>query len=475
MATTAQTSRPEKKGADKRLKIVNVAIADIRPSPENDTLYRPVLASDPEINSLAQSIKAIGLREPLVLTLDGYILSGHRRFMASKIARLTEVPCRYENIRRIDEPDRFVVLLREFNRQRVKALDEQLRESVVDIDPEEARAELINYRREKSKVDHDQLLLGSYKRRKAISPAKTPMVEAIFRALEKLKGILPVSDRQIHYVLLNNPPLIHASKPESRYRNNIASYKSLVELLTRMRLNGLISFEAIADETRPVTIWNVSREPGAFIATEMNEFLKGYFRDLMQSQPNHVELLCEKNTVARIVTDVASEFCLPVTSARGFCSLPPRHAMAKRFRKSGKSKLVVLIVSDFDADGECIAESFGRSMRDDFEIGDIVPIKVALTHEQVLKYNLPQGLEAKSETARSRAFIEKFGANSWELEALPHETLQQIIRDTIANVIDMDLFEQERVAEDRDAARLKGIRDLMQKNFASFVMEVDAQ
>ena len=57
--------------------------------------------------------------------------------------------------------------------------------------------------------------------------------------------------------------------------------------------------------------------------------------------------------------------------------------MAQRFKKSGKDKLVLLMVSDFDPDGEEIAHSFARSMRDDFGVADIHPIKVALTAAQV--------------------------------------------------------------------------------------------
>jgi len=35
----------------------------------------------------------------------------------------------------------------------------------------------------------------------------------------------------------------------------------------------------------------------------------------------------------------------------------------------------VLIVSDFDPDGEEIAQSFARSLRDDFSISTIKPVK----------------------------------------------------------------------------------------------------
>ena len=316
----------------KHHKIVFVSITNIQPSPENDDLYRPVLDSDPAIQALAESIRENGLREPLVLSLDGYILSGHRRYVACKLAGLKKVPVRYENVRRLTQRDKFLTLLREFNRQRVKSLDEQIRESVIDADPEEARAELREYRREKSKVGHDSLSLGAVKTRKKISAAKTAFQQAIVDVVYERRDYWPLSDRQIHYALLNNPPLKHSGKPDSIYRNDQPSYKSLVELVTRMRIVGTIPFDAIGDETRPFTEWDVHREPGAFVAKEIKDFLMGYSRDLIQSQPNHIEVVVEKNTVAGILRTVCGEFCIPMTSGRGYCSLPPRYKLAERFR-----------------------------------------------------------------------------------------------------------------------------------------------
>ena len=444
--------------------IVMVAIDDCHPSPENETLYRPVLETDPEIVAMAESIRQNGLREPLVLSLDGFILSGHRRYAACKLAGLSMVRARYDRVRRDTDPDRCLNLLREYNRQRVKSLDEQIRESIVDADPDEARAELVEYRRRTSEVGQDPLLIGEGRARKAISRAKKPFCDAITGVLVDRQKFWPLSARQIHYALLNRPPLKHASKPDSTYRNTLADYKSLIELLTRMRLVGLVSFDAVSDETRPVIVWNVHREPGGFVRSEIDNFLKGYYRNLQQSQPNHIEVVVEKNTVSGIVKPVCAEFTVPMTSGRGYCSLPPRHQMAKRFRESGKTRLIVLLVSDFDPDGEEIAASFARSMRDDFGIAEsrLHPIKLALTADQVQLFDLPPSMDAKASSSRTKRFVEQHGKSVWELEALPPSTLQQIVRDGITGVLDLDLFNRELREEAQDAAKLKVVREQVQ-------------
>jgi hypothetical protein len=119
----------------------------------------------------------------------------------------------------------------------------------------------------------------------------------------------------------------------------------------------------------------------------------------MQSQPNHVEIVGEKNTIAPIIKPVAARYCIPCTLGRGYCSTPPKHDMAQRYRKSGKGKLLLLILSDFDPDGEEIAHSLARSLRDDFDIPEVEPIKVALTAAHVREFNLPPMLQAKESSA----------------------------------------------------------------------------
>lgn len=176
--------------------VFHVDLAMIRPSPENDRLYRPVSLDDPGIIELGESVRQFGIREPLVLTLDYFIVSGHRRLAGAKLAGLDNVPCRFVDIRREDNLDLFV-----------------------------------------------------------------------------------------------------------------------------------------------------------FMRRELDRFLKGFYRDLQQSQPNQIEIVWEKNTVASIIRPVAMEYCIPFTIGRGYSSLPPRKKMADRFKRSGKEKLIVLVLSDHDPEG----------------------------------------------------------------------------------------------------------------------------
>lgn len=455
--------------------ILTVALADIHPSPENDDIYGAINLADAEIIALAKSIAEHGLREPLTVTEDGYILSGHRRYAAAKLAKLSHVPIRRLPMRREDDIDHFVLLLREHNRQRDKSMAVKLREELINANPAESYRALREYRDSLTVVEVEPFQIRGRKQRAAISRAKQPMLDAVLKVINDRWKFWPLSDRAIHYALLNDPPLIHASKPQSRYANNKNSYRSLVDLLTRARLSGEIPFEAIADSTRPVSTWRVYPNPRQFIRDQMDRFLKGYYRDLMHSQPHHIELVCEKNTVEPILRSVASKFSIPLTSGRGYCSLPPRYELFKRYSKSGKRKLILLIASDFDPDGDEIAHSFARSMRDDFGIEDVHPIKVALTGDQVREYELPPVMTAKKDANGYDRFVDQYGDTVFELEALDPDDLQSIVTDAIHAVLELDLYNSDVEAEAEDAAFLDSLRATVHEGLQDMDWEGDVE
>ena len=284
---------------------------------------------------MVASVAEFGVKEPLVITLDNYILSGHRRHAAASEACLRTVPCTVEPITRGD-PE-FLKLLCLYNRQRVKTLTEMTREEIVCADPKEAYRALQEHRRRAAQVSAHAIEIGGKKHRAKISDAKIPFLDAIRAVLDDLEGFWPLTDRQIHYALLNDPPLIHASKAESVYQNTLQSYKALCELLTRARIAGKFPFNCIHDPTRPLETWNVHAHVGLFIRREMDGLLKGDYRNPQQSQPNHIEIIGEKNKIQSIIEPVAMDFYIPLTIGRGYCSRPPRYEMAQRFRRTSRN------------------------------------------------------------------------------------------------------------------------------------------
>jgi hypothetical protein len=461
-----------------------VAIDEISPSPENQELYRPVTPDDEATIALADSIRQHGILEPLVVTMDNCIVSGHRRYVAARMAGLTKVPCRrldvYHDGPRADR-DKFVKLLAEHNKARIKSRDELLREAIVSVDPVKAHKALTAYRRRKAKIKVEAIEIREGNRRKEISPAKNEFLRAVHQIIREQEEFWPLSLRQIHYQLLNGPPLVHSNKPGSCYRNDKSSYRALIDLVTRARHEGWIDYDVIDDPTRPVTTWNVQPNLSGYYAQQMEDLLNGYWRDLMQSQPNHFEIVAEKNTLQKILRPVAEKFCIPITFGRGQCSTRPLYNIAERHKTSGKAKLIILAVSDLDPSGDGITHSLGQRLRDDFNIRDVAVIKTGLTIKQVRKLKLPESFERAKTGSRTsngepsgdyKRYIEAYDTDFvWELEAVGPKILQKLLTAAIDGVIDRAAFNAEVAEERKDAGKNAAVREIVLRTLREQICE----
>ena len=80
-------------------KVEQVPTSSVKPSPENDDIYNGVNDDRSDTLDLVKSVAEHGIKEPLVLTQDGYLLSGHRRLHAALKNHLETVPvCREDEI-----------------------------------------------------------------------------------------------------------------------------------------------------------------------------------------------------------------------------------------------------------------------------------------------------------------------------------------------------------------------------------------
>jgi hypothetical protein len=441
--------------------IRHVPLASITPSDINDDVYRPPSAEDSDIQEMARSMSEHGVLQPLTITRDGFILSGHRRHCAATVAGLETVPVVIEDITR-DDPA-FPRLLVMHNQQRQKSIAELMAEQVVQSSSDDAHRELVQHRTARSRkaTAGASTMNGiGHRHRAAISISKRPMLDAVLAVLDDLREFWPLSLRTVHYNLLNNPPLRHANKVNSRYYNHKRCYKDLSSLCTRARVAGLLTWDAIEDPTRPVTTWNIHRNAGDYIREQFAGFMGGYWRDLLQSQPDHIEVVGEKNTLAKIISPVCSDYTVPLTIGRGFCSLPPRKAIYDRWLASGKNRLILIVLSDHDPDGEMIADSLVGYLRDDFRIPrqSIVAIRASLTAEQCREHGFPTDVEAKVKSKNYQRFVRQHGTGACELEAVPPRQLQRMLRDAIESVLDLDAFKAEQDRERSDAREIHAAR-----------------
>jgi hypothetical protein len=447
-------------GKMKKLKLVS--ISDLRQSKEQEKLYDHPSYS--EITQLARSIEKDGLLDAPIITEDNIIISGHRRILACLRLGKKSLRCEVKPIRYRGNRGKFLRLLREANRHRVKKINEVFKEEIIDTTNNEAESELEREIIERSDINIEAMEIEGTKERFGIIGRK-PILDAAIKIINELRDYWPLSDRQIHYKMLNDPPewdrRVEGVMTHFVYMNDKPSYNKLTDVLTRGRISGAIPWEAIGDETRPSAIWRVHSDTSSFIGQQLDRFMKGYFRDCLQSQPNRIEIMGEKLTLVSIIRPVAMKYCIVYTIGRGYSSINPRYDLAVRFKNTGKSKLIILILSDLDPDGDEIAQSFARSMRDDFHV-NVYPIKTALTWDQVKAHHLPVSPDRKAKTGSRnyRKYFEKYKTDDvWELEALTPQQLDAILDNTIRSVIDIDLFNREIEIQNEETIELEKYRE----------------
>ncbi len=194
--------------------------------------------------------------------------------------------------------------------------------------------------------------------------------------------------------------------------------------------------------------------------------MRGYARDLLQSQQQHFEIVVEKLTVHNFIKPVAGRYCMPVVVMRGNSGIDARHQIARRFEASGKHSLFLFCAGDCDPDGDSIVSTTLCSLRDDFHIDNVRGTRVAMTHGQADQLSLPRMLEAKKKSSNYASFVHNHGrTDCYELESVSVERLQGWFDDAIKGVIDVEAYNHEVDQQKREAAaimaRRQAILDLL--------------
>jgi len=444
----------------------------IRPAEINGKIYKPIREDDPETISLVESIKKHDLLDKIHITMDNVIMAGHRRVIAHKILGRTSIPYVRDNIYSYDAefPERLVA----YNETRVKGIDELMNENIVKLSPRAAAKALRKYNAARSAMIDGIIQSNGFemvtadakvKKRGSVSKDKAELADAILEIARITKGALSV--RHVHYQLLNKRPRI-SIRSGAQYENTKECYQNqLIPVLAKMRKSGLIPYEKIIDETRPEILNSFYRNASEFIKQQYDAFLDSYYRNLTQSQPNHIEIVCEKLTLKNIIHNTAAEFTLPLTIGRGYSSLSALYRIAARYWKSGKDKLILLILSDLDPDGDAIATSMTRTFRDEFGIPEykIAAIRVALSPCQVKELGIPPQMTAKRSSSKYNGFVKGRGSDAvYELEAVSPTKLKDLLRNAITSVLDKDLYNAEIRREQEEQTRIIALKSKMQSS-----------
>lgn len=231
--------------------------------------------------------------------------------------------------------------------------------------------------------------------------------------------------------------------------NNERSYKNTGNLINDARLAGLIDWNAIQDRTR-----NLRKNSHWSSPTDiMSSVLYSYAIDTRADQPNYIEVWVEKDALIGIVQQIASTLDVPCFSCRGYVSASEMWTAAQRFiNQDHRDRRVILHLGDHDPSGKDMT----RDIMERMELfgADVEVQRIALNWDQIDEFNPPPN-PAKLLDSRAGAYIREFGYESWELDALEPRVLTQLIRNSVADLTDVDLLEAASAREELDKTELR--------------------
>lgn len=282
-------------------------------------------------------------------------------------------------------------------------------------------------------------------------------VDRVNEVLKDLRDYWPLTLRQVYYQLV----------AAGNIQNNTGQYNKLSRILTKARLDGKVSWDAIEDRARSTLSSYRWGDSETYIKAATEQFL-GYFRrDLLQSQGIAIEVWVEKDALSRVCERAADVYGVPVIVARGFSSVSYVHECRKRVlenRKNGKNTQI-LYFGDLDPSGWEMLPAMMETLKREMKLGDMVEgIRCALELNQVETYNLPKNPDALKPTdTRAKKYMKLFGDLAVELDALKPSILEELVKESIIAHLDLSRLSKEQKYEERELKKLAALRLKVQK------------
>ena len=227
----------------------------------------------------------------------------------------------------------------------------------------------------------------------------------------------PMSVRQLFYRLVAKGVI---EKTQKEYHGTV------IQLLGDMRRGKEIPFSWIADSTR----WTIRAATYSSLESMLAGAAAFYRRSVWDNQPSYVEVWCESDAVAGVISRATKAWDVPLMVVRGYSSLTYLHSCAEDI-ESYKKPAYLYYFGDYDPSGRNIPEVVEREIRGFAPSAEVYFERVAVTEEQIIKWNFPTN-PAKESDPRSK----KYQGPSVEIEAIPPDELRGLVHDCVGRHID---------------------------------------
>ena len=205
--------------------------------------------------------------------------------------------------------------------------------------------------------------------------------------------------------------------------NKQQNYKRLGGIVSDARLAGLLDWSAIEDRTRTVDKPPAWEDPASIVEAVASQ----YQEDLWEGQKFRPEVWIEKEALAGVIVPVCERMRLSAFACRGYASQSAQYEASKRFLRQMKAGQTPVILHLGDHDPSGIDMTRENRAKVELLVGRPIEVRrLALNMDQVEQYNPPPN-PAKDTDARFEGYREKFGDESWELDALDPNVIDRLI------------------------------------------------
>jgi hypothetical protein len=245
----------------------------------------------------------------------------------------------------------------------------------------------------------------------------------------------PQTVRQVFYQLVSRGVI---EKTEAEYK------KTVIRLLSEMRLDGRVDWDWIVDESRRT----IEMQTFDNVADALDHTAKFYRRSALRDCDAYIEIWSEKEALSGIIWDAAGEYDVPVVVSKGVPSLTQVYTSFTNIRRAARAgkQSYIYQFGDHDPTGCLIPKSLEARLCefcDEHGIDPPVVERIALTEQQVKHYRLP----TRPTKREGNTHAKSFEGDSVELDALPSSELRALVRECIEWHINPSALETLREAE----------------------------
>ena len=241
-------------------------------------------------------------------------------------------------------------------------------------------------------------------------------------------------------------------------RNTQKEYDKLGVIISKARLAGLIDWEAIIDRTRTVNGNNHFKNPGDILSAAARQ----YKLDTRATQKIYIEVWIEKEALLGVIEPICRQLDITYLACKGYYSQSAMWRAAQRIQavQECAQEIVILHLGDHDPSGLDMTRDIEERLTL-FGVGVEVR-RIALNMQQVEQYNPPPNFAKLSDTRASK-YVDIYGNESWELDALDPKVITGLIKTAVDEYTDQNKRQELTELQELQKQRLTYIADHWQE------------